>query len=446
MVSLYNCLLGVNMDIKIKNKKSIEISHITKSEDKYSFSIKTILPKSIDLSDNISESDLVANSYITERSLHKGESVSLMLLYIKLAQKHQDSKDRFKESIKLFSYLFIKDISSWSNEDKTDTEVKTAFNDYKSIIDVFRQVPLNDEDNYITFRKLDPLISFEYEQFLLKLISFNLNKDVTDDAKKELVQEKEYRTSQCHEHKYELNYDDINNEERLARVVNQIDMQRKLLKLPLKIKEQKSIIGKRQKYTAIALSTGMIMLVFCFIILQLRLMGLDTNMQFVAAFAGMYMIRDVFKENIKDRIYKKLMKSKPIQSTTLSIPNSIEIAKTTLECVVSDNYNKLAKKNNEIIIEESGVVEKFEHNGFKKIKNVATLDLSKVIKLFPYGKKEVLITNSTGNIQKVNVQRRGRIDLILTKDIEDANKDHATTSEVYRITFDRTKIIKVERK
>lgn len=404
------------MEVKLKEKKSIEIEHVTGTGEEYDIEIKLVLPKSVELNGRITKEDIVDSSILTERHLHKGKSISLMLLYIKLAQKHQNSSTQFKESINLFSHLFIKDITSYQVKNDSLEEIIATIHDYTNIISVFRELTLDDEDKYITFRNLDPLISFEFEQFLMKISSANKESDIKSLISDTINKEKEYRLKQCYEHKYQLSKNDIQDEDRLARVVNQIDMQRKLLKLPLKINENTETIGKKEKYWSIALSTGLIMLVFCFIILQMRLMGLDTNMQFVAAFAGMYMVRDVFKEGIKDRIYNRLMRNKPVSRSTLSVPNGDELVRLTTWCNINDgNAIRLGKNGSEINITESGKVKKFEHNGFKKIKHNVSVDLSKVIRLFPYGKRDLYISNSNSNVQKVAVQRRGRLDLIVSK-------------------------------
>lgn len=434
------------MEVKLKDKKSIEVSHVTGSGEIYEVDLKVVLPKSIEIKGRLTKEDIVEDSIDIERHLHKGKSISLMLLYIKLAQKHQSSMNQFKESLNLFSHLFIKDITTYEIKNDSTEEVLSTIQDYINIIEVFRQLSLDDEDKYITFRKIDPLISFELEQFLLKISLKDKDVSIRDLITCTIEAEKEYRIKQCYEHKHQLSHADIQDDDRLSRVVNQNDMQRKLIKLPLKVNEEIERAGKKEKYLSIALSTGIIMLVFCFIIFQLRLMGLDTNVQFVAAFAGMYMVRDVFKENIKDRIYNRLMKNKPVAKSWLSVPNGDELAKITTRVRIDDtNSVKVGKEASEISISEQGRVRNFEHNGFKKIKHTVTLDLTKVIKLFPYGRRELYIQNANANVQKVSVQRRGRLDFVVAKTTRSKNQS-VTEIEEYRVTFDRSKIIKIEKR
>lgn len=85
----------------------------------------------------------------------------------------------------------------------------------------------------------------------------------------------------------------------------------------------------------------------------------------------------------------------------------------------------------------------FEYNGFKKIKTSTTVDLGPIMRCFPSENRDMYVYSTSNKSRKVSISRRGRIEVkIHEKKTEPGGIKERTAR--YRVTFDRTKIIKLE--
>ncbi|GAM62870.1 hypothetical protein JCM19232_4547 [Vibrio ishigakensis] len=85
----------------------------------------------------------------------------------------------------------------------------------------------------------------------------------------------------------------------------------------------------------------------------------------------------------------------------------------------------------------------FEYNGFKKIKTNTSINLTPLMNCFPSENRDMYVYSSTNKPRKVSISRRGRIEVkIHEKKTEPSGVKERT--QRYRVTFDRSKIIKLE--
>lgn len=172
---------------------------------------------------------------------------------------------------------------------------------------------------------MDAILSYEFEQYLLRQTAYVQNIKGATVARDYLSQlsiaEDEYRITQMYEGIYSVKSIEAEDQEKLTRIFNQTDLQKKLLELPLRVHSSSKRVGEKERYLSLAIATGLIMLGFSVVIFQFRLMGLDTDLQFVLAFAALYVVRDVFKESIKSWVFDKIIRKKPRVVSTFSKPD-----------------------------------------------------------------------------------------------------------------------------
>lgn len=90
------------LDLKITAKKSIELQQTLSAASQSETTVEFVIPSSIDLGDTFSAGDFFDNAFTQTRRFHKGKSISLMLLYIKILEKEQLPYESYKTSISLF--------------------------------------------------------------------------------------------------------------------------------------------------------------------------------------------------------------------------------------------------------------------------------------------------------------------------------------------------------
>lgn len=442
------------LDLKIIAKKKIEIQQTLSAASHCETKVEFVIPSSIDLGDGFSAGGFFDKSFLQTRRFHKGKSISLMLLYIKILEKEQLPYESYKTSISLFAYLFINDIRSFkTNLEKGGQDLDAIIDMAKghaNILDSFRKFSLEDDQKFERFRKVDAILSFEFEQYLLRQTSQLQNMKEAQAAREYLAQlsmaEDEYRIKQMYEGIYSVNALDTDDEEKLARIFNQTDLQKKLLELPLRLTTTSHRVGEKERYLALAIATGLIMLGFSVAVFQFRLMGLDTDLQFVLAFAGLYVVRDVFKETIKSWVFDKIIRNKPRLVSQFSRPDKKTVighGETWFNSLPKSKIAIANKENISLVFREVVTLKKFEYNGFKKIKTNTSIDLNPLMRCFPSENRDMYVYSSANKSRKVSIPRRGRIEVkIHEKKTEPSGVKERT--QRYRVTFDRAKIIKLE--
>ncbi|WP_261815419.1 hypothetical protein [Vibrio gallicus] len=442
------------LDLKITAKKSIEIQQTLAANSQSETKVEFVIPSSIDLGESFTAGEFFDKSFMQTHRFHKGKSISLMLLYIKILEKEHLPYESYKTSISLFSYLFINEIRSFKTnlekEEQALEEIVDKAKGHSNILDSFRRFSLEDEQKFERFRKVDAILSYEFEQYLLRQTAHLQPIKGSQQARDYLAQlsmaEDEYRISQMYETTYSVKSIASDDEEKLTRIFNQTDLQKKLLELPLKVTSNSTRVGEKERYLALAIATGLIMLGFTVVLFQFRLMGLDTDMQFVLAFAALYVVRDVFKESIKSWVFEKIIRKKPRVLSQFSMPDKKTIIGSGETWFNSQPNSKHAIANREsvsLFFREIISLKNFEYNGFKKIKTNTAIDLTPLMRCFPSENRDMYVYSSTNKPRKVSISRRGRIELkIHEKKTEPSGVKERTKR--YRVTFDRSKIIKLE--
>ncbi|GEM79616.1 hypothetical protein [Vibrio superstes] len=442
------------LDLKITAKKSIELQQTLSADSQSETKVEFVIPSSIDLGDTFSAGDFFDKSFTQIRRFHKGKSISLMLLYIKILEKEQLPYESYKTSISLFAYLFINEIRSFkTNQQKEEQAIEEIIEKAKghsNILTSFRRFSLEDDQKFERFRKVDAILSYEFEQYLLRQTAFLQNIKGATVARDYLAQlsmaEDEYRVTQMYEGIYSVKSLEAEDQEKLTRVFNQTDLQKKLLELPLRVHSSSKRVGEKERYLSLAIATGLIMLGFSIVLFQFRLMGLDTDLQFVLAFAALYVVRDVFKESIKSWVFEKIIRKKPRVVSSFSMPDKktgIGAGETWFNSQPNSKVAIANRENISLFFREIVSLKNFEYNGFKKIKTNTSIDLGPIMRCFPSENRDMYVYSTGNKSRKVSISRRGRIEVkIHEKKTEPGGVKERTAR--YRVTFDRTKIIKLE--
>ncbi|OBT13417.1 hypothetical protein A9264_07040 [Vibrio sp. UCD-FRSSP16_10] len=442
------------LDLKITAKKSIELQQTLSAASQSETKVEFVIPSSIDLGDTFSAGDFFDSSFTQTRRFHKGKSISLMLLYIKILEKEQLPYESYKTSISLFAYLFINEIRSFKTtqqkEEQAVEEIIEKAKGHSNILSSFRRFSLEDDQKFERFRKVDAILSYEFEQYLLRQTAYVQNIKGATVARDYLSQlsmaEDEYRITQMYESIYSVKSIEAEDQEKLTRVFNQTDLQKKLLELPLRIHSTSKRVGEKERYLSLAIATGLIMLGFSVVIFQFRLMGLDTDLLFVMAIAALYVVRDVFKERIKSWVFDKIIRKKPRVVSAFNMPDKKTDLGTGETWFNSQPNSKVAIANRESIslfFKEIVSLKNFEYNGFKKIKTNTTIDLGAIMRCFPSENRDMYVYASSNKSRKVSISRRGRIEIKIHEKKNEPSGVKERTAR-YRVTFDRTKIIKLE--
>ena len=461
--------------IKVKedNKKTIEIQQSIKSNTKRFTIIELSYPKTLDFKKSLSASEYFHKHISFQKSFFKGKNPSLNILYTKYLEELTDNSDKITKSLSLFSFHYNQRIKDYKysfskiEDNELTNAISSALIDVQKTLNSFRELTFKDKTVQDFFSKVDSVLSFESEQFLLSMVHLLQKVKSSSELRKFILTQAEQEESYRIFKKY--NSDDGNlklikeNTEHFVRALNRIDMRKKISELPLKITEKSKSSGKREKYISLAFSTGIIMFLISFILMQVRLLGFDSTIQFVIGLAFLYVIRDLFREEFKETIYNKIISLSPISKSKIFIPEMTDfvgISKIWFYKIDNSKSKKIEQKykeNYSIKINESIKLGNFDCFGFKKIKTATQIDLTSIMREIKRDSKEIFIypteNDSNDVVKKIFIPRQFKLDLIIKESsiqrhniMKPFKSDIIVKEKRITIIINRDRILKIEEK
>lgn len=445
--------------MKVKNSNSkLDIEQVVGANSTRITKIELELPKNIDLEKVITHKEFTENCIDNSFRFHKSESSNLALLALKRLEKsglEQDSK--FKVTINLFAHQYIKNLKQVLFDvlaADAEAKVTKAYKELDVLSDVlasFRAMELTGESKVTLQKNTNSILSHEYEQFLLEL-----HTKVGDDEA--LITLKERLVSMC---KDELQYrkssgineysniDDVQGDSQgLSKQINKVELRKKLVALPSKISLKPIPEGKTAKRLAISFSTFFIMLIFSYVVTRARVSGLDTTTMFIFVLAVLYILRDVFREELRNYLYGCLTNSSPKKRFFLHALGSGGKIGTQSLWFDAKSYkkNKHSSWNDyeRISRREKLTTNKIDVFGYKSIKTTTTIDMSPIMTAIKDSKKIVYALGVDGPVE-TEVRKQYLITLNVTEHV--ILKSKVTEKTItYKILIDNERILKVSQK
>lgn len=457
------------------NKKNIDIQQIISSNESKDMEIILTYPTNLDFKKEMSTTEYFDKHVEKTKSLYKSKNPSLTLLYAKYLEKKEGDykKDQLVTSLRLFSYQFIQKLKDYTSElgkDFDADEISFVLSEIQKTLNAYRNFELKEKSAIRLFENIDHLLSYEVEQFLLKTVSILKKKKEAEDLIEGILMLAESESSYRKDKKYvkedssedfkrskEVSRENITvQNDRFLRMANKMDMNKRLIELPLKISEKVFTVGKKEKYIALAVSTGFIMLLFSLTLYKARVHGYDMTMQFVVGLAVIYVIRDLFREEFKNYLYDKITSVRPILKSFMHLSGQEDSVGMSLtwfskkhESLVN---NSTYKDKSKLILKEKQKFRNFDHYGFKKVKTTTSFDLSPIMAQITRDDREIYVYDEDDFVEDLHLPRQYKLSLQITETIVKRSKlfkeksKPKTRKKEYIIIINRNEILSVKAK
>lgn len=463
--------------VREKNKKNLEIQQIVSSNSKRITDISITIPKALDFKTTMSSNEFFLKNVEKRKSLYKSKNPSLTLLYAKYLEKKEMPDEQLSTSLRLFSHQFLQKLKDYEvliEKEATVENIADILSETQKTLNSFRSLTLSTDKHLDLYHKIDYLMSFEVEQFSLKILkrlkTFKSNEDnqsLIEVVSKLSKTERDYRKDKKY-NKSDM-YGDLylikeKSDERgkqatrdsFLRIVNKMDMNKKLIEHPLKISEEVFTFGKKEKYLSLSISTGIIMLFFSFMVFQARLFGFDSTIHFVLGLALLYVFRDLFREEFRDYLYDKITSIKPQIKSFIYVPNNIDsvgITKTWFRKKdKSVRQGSTYKDNYELTFEEIIKLNQFDHHGFKKMKTTMSINLDQIMSQIVRDDKKLFVYNDENLVEELFLPRQYKLKLKI-KEISEKRVGFLRGKEApkerikeFILIIDRNEIVSIKEK
>ncbi|PMH46486.1 hypothetical protein BCU68_00070 [Vibrio sp. 10N.286.49.B3] len=445
---------------------TLKITHAMAKTKTLDLDFFLFIPGELGLNQHVvSESEFFYNS-ITQNRAYFSDKTLLPLVHSRLAKRGRLSNTQYRVSLSLFAYQYvialdkaISDLNKNIGDSVTDDEVKdeTLTSDKVDTVIVLaldilkklrRSIPY-EETLKRYYANIDNYLSWYTEQRLLSLIAHLPRDSEYSIIKERLVTlcEKE----QVHRKMNNYNSKKVRND--LTRMSNKMRLLRRLIEHPIILQEKTTSMGSNIKRAVKGIATGLVMVFVTSIAILARDFLGEITASFIIAMSFVYALREIFKDDLRDIMWRWIRKGKPKWKRRYFDPSTKKNVGQKLEWLDYSNYSALPQRIQKI--RKKRVAQREEQilhyhsqtqmstsrfmSGYEETRETMNISLRTLTRLMDKGSNKIYQLKE-GQVSRESVEKRHLLNLI----IKENNHDGSLNYYRWKIVMNRSKIVDIE--
>jgi hypothetical protein len=434
---------------------TLKISHAMSKSKTADLDIYLFVPGEIGLSSDImSESDFYYNSITQKRAYYSDKNI-LPLVHSRLAQRGRLSSTQYRVSLSLFAYQYVVALDKavkpliLATESVAEEEIDNVIELSLDILKRLRRSIPYEENLKRYYANIDNYLSWYTEQKFLSIVS-HLTRDQEYKTLKDrliVLAEKEQA------HRVLNNYNSSKASADINRLSNKMRLLRRLIEHPVVLKEEVSSLGKNLQRAVKGIATGLVMVFVTITAITARDYWGEITASFIVVMSLIYALREVFKDDLRDILWRWFHKGKPKwkrryydPTTNQQVGQKLEWLDYTKLAELSDKIQSIRKKR--IVQREEQILHYRTHtemstsrfmSGYEETKQTIHIDFRNITHLFDKGSSRIYTLNN-GQVSREKVEKRHMFNLI----IKENNKIEKPTYYRWKIVLNRNKIVDIE--
>jgi hypothetical protein len=456
-----------NFTLKQDEKLSIKLTHHMKKGENRRVDLYFSLPKELGINkDTLAETEYF-NAGIRGRRAYYTNGLHLPLLHRRFASRMERSVDEYKSNLNLFAYQYIYALETDVNEVLAIDNSESLNDFYQAmseltehcleILKKHRSHKPTSEKLLPIYENVDNYLSWFTEQSIMRMLANKPRQAEFSDQRLALLaicdEEDQYRKKNAYNSEATLK--DAN------RLANKMRLLRRLIEYSVIFKTKTIVLGNITRKVVTGVATALLMSIVLVLIIKTQGAFSQVTAVMVFLLSIIYGIREVFKDDFKNILWRWIRSGKPKWSRTLiDSTNLHEIAKQKVWLDYSKD-KKLPQQTRDLLAERHSqnkqssellhyrIETRIGKNGFQAgydhIEEHLIFSLRPLIRFVEGGKEKIFErVDSTSNkekIQTTSIERRYQINIIVTLD----QNQYLAQFERYRITLTRSGIIDIEK-
>ncbi|MCG9730091.1 hypothetical protein L1D44_09535 [Shewanella sp. Isolate13] len=445
--------------VKIKQEESLSIKFIHQMElgDNRRLDLYFFLPKEMGINPQSLNEEEYYHSSITGRRSYYSSGLHLPLVQSRFVSQKKRTVDEFRLYLNLFAYQFAVAIETDSKElaqvEDLETFYGSLFELSEQVVNLlkrFRRNEPSDEKWKSYFENADNYLSWLCEQRLLKLLAHAPRSsdftEITDKVVALCRAEAQYREDH--------NYNSTQTIKDPNRIANKMLLLRRLIQQGVVLKEELKTLGVGLKKMTTGIATGMVMLVVSALIIKAQGFFSGLTIALVLTLAVIYGFREIFKDDIRNAMWRIIQRGRPRWSRILrdtTSKNTIARQLVWLEFMrkkeLPEAVSKILTKRhsqNKIDAEifhygiHTRVSQKDFLAGYSRIQEQVNFSFVPFARNLERGKAKIY-KEQDGKISNDSVERRYQVNLIVAL----REGKQASQYARYKITMNRSAIIEI---
>ncbi|SKA74682.1 hypothetical protein [Enterovibrio nigricans] len=417
------------------------------------------VPGELNFSKNVISEDQFYNTVLSNTRTYFTSQYHLPLVHSRLASRDKLPSDKYRVSLSLYAYQYALSLEKTTHrffdtmadvgEDEAVEQLEFITDMAVEILRRLRRYVPKDESLIKYYNNIDNYLSWLTEQRFLSLVAHMPRSAAFKPMREQLIgfceSEAKYRV--------ERNYNSLKAQNDPTRMVNKMRLARRLIEYPVTIRQNDVVLGQTLNKLAKGTATGLVMIFVTFAIIRMRSFLGEITMSFVLAMAGLYALREIFKDDLRDVLWRWIRKGRPKWRKMFTDPTSGQRIGSQLEWLDYIPFDKLPEdvrklRKGKLRQREESVVRikmvtqmsttKFL-SGYDMTREVWRVDFRPFSRLMARGKHRYYALNE-GKVSHESIDKRHQFNLISKQ----KKPDGSVTLQRWKITVNRSKVIDVE--
>ncbi|MGQ7260668.1 hypothetical protein [Vreelandella sp. V005] len=464
------------INVERKNSFQLRLTRRLKEETSHNLDVYLFVPGELGLSTQLISEEAFYHAAIHVSRTYYSDEYLLPLVHSRLASRNRLGSDSYRLSLSLYAYQYVEAMERTTQamlvtanklrharqdqreESSEVQESATALSDQlhemidlsDGILKRLRRNQPDDESFKKYFANIDNYLSWFTEQQLLALVAHMPRGGEFTDIRRRFI-------SVCHresEHRRDQQY----NAERVmadpTRMSNKMRLLRRLIEHPITLKQEALELGSGEQKAVKALATAVVMGFVTLGVLQLRSALGDLSALFVLAMALLYAMREVFKDDLRNTLWRWLRKGRPKWRRQYLDPTRNAVVGRQLEWFdykrftsLGDDIQQLRRRK---VAQREEVVLHYRSSsrmsptrflsGYEHTRETLNVDISMLTRLMSKGKHHIYRLKD-GQAVREGVERRHLFNLI----IRETGSEDTPYLARWKVVVSRSGIVDVEK-
>ena len=435
---------------------TLKINHAMAKTKKLDMDVYLFIPGVLGLTPEVLSESAFFYSSITQNRAYYSDKTLLPLVHSRLAKRGRLSTTQYRVSLSLFAYQYVialdKAVSSLNKTDSDDVTADEVDEVIELALDILkklrRSIPY-EENLKRYYANIDNYLSWYTEQKFLSLVSHMPRGSEYSTIKERLLILCEKETA----HRKLNRYNSTRVREDVTRLSNKMRLLRRLIEHPIVLKEKTTSMGKNVKRAVKGIATGLVMVVVTTTVILARDFLGEITASFIVSMSFIYALREIFKDDLRDILWRWLRKGKPKWKRRYFDPTTNKSVGHKLEWLDYASFSKLADRiqsirKKRVVQREEQILHYRSHtemststfmSGYEETRETLSISLRALTRLMDKGSNKVYRLNE-GQVSRESVEKRHLLNLI----IKENNHDNEPTYYRWKIVMNRSKIVDIE--
>ncbi|EDK26568.1 hypothetical protein VSWAT3_08041 [Vibrionales bacterium SWAT-3] len=435
---------------------TLKINHAMAKTKKLDMDVYLFIPGELGLTPEVLSESAFFYSSITQKRAYYSDKTLLPLVHSRLAKRGRLSTTQYRVSLSLFAYQYVialdKAVSSLNKNDSDDVTADEVDEVIELALDILkklrRSIPY-EENLKRYYANIDNYLSWYTEQKFLSLVSHMPRGSEYSTIKERLLTLCDKETA----HRKLNRYNSAKVREDVTRLSNKMRLLRRLIEHPIVLKEKTTSMGKNVKRAVKGVATGLVMVVVTTTVILARDFLGEITASFIVAMSFIYALREIFKDDLRDILWRWLRKGKPKWKRRYYDPTTNKSVGHKLEWLDYASFSKLADRiqsirKKRVVQREEQILHYRSHtemststfmSGYEETRETLSISLRALTRLMDKGSNKIYRLNE-GQVSRESIEKRHLLNLI----IKENNHDNEPTYYRWKIVMNRSKIVDIE--